>query len=239
MQARQRLLSAWDAACTAARRIDTELMPIRCVFCGFDTARQPVCPPCLADLPRITIACPLCARPAPNEVPCSDCQLNPPPFSTVIAPLAYEFPVDAAIRLYKFQRRLYYAPAFGHMLSIAARRLPDDVDALLPVPLHWRRHGYRGFNQVTEMCKPLLRVTGLPLVRNVRRVRYTPYQSGLTSAARRRNLHSAFSINGALRSRHVAIVDDVITTGETTRQLARVLMGAGIETVSVLALARA
>ena len=150
-----------------------------------------------------------------------------------------EFPVDAAIRQFKFHRTLHYARAFGELLCGAAERLPDDIDALLPVPLHWTRHGVRGFNQAAEMCRPLQRATGLPVLRNVRRLRRTPYQSGLGARERRRNLKGAFVVDGSLAARHVLLVDDVITTGETCSQLASTLRANGIPRVSVLALARA
>lgn len=156
-----------------------------------------------------------------------------------MAPLAYEFPVDAAIRMFKFRRRLYYAPAFGELLRQSLAELPEDIDALLPVPLHWLRHGIRGFNQAAEMCRPIRKATGLPLVSNVYRVRATPYQSGLSAKERRRNLRRAFVVRGTISARHVLIVDDVITTGETCRQLAELLREHGVEKVSVLAIARA
>jgi ComF family protein len=114
-----------------------------------------------------------------------------------------------------------------------------DVDALLPVPLHWLRHGVRGFNQAAELCRPLHRSTGLPVIANVVRRRRTPYQSGLAARQRRHNLAGAFAVRGALRARHVLLVDDVITTGETCSQLARELLAGGVPKVSVLALARA
>lgn len=170
---------------------------------------------------------------------CADCQAEPAPFRMALAPLSYEFPVDAAIKMFKFRRRLHYAPAFGALLCKAFAELPTDIDALLPVPLHWRRHGHRGFNQAAELCRPLRKSTGLPVIRNVRRRRYTPYQSGLTARERRRNLRDAFAIRGVVERHHVLIIDDVITTGETTRQLARTLLQRGVAEVSVLALARA
>ena len=237
MRGSQLLLMAWDRVCTSAARLDAELMPPRCAFCGIDTEGLAICPPCRADLPIIEAACPLCAR--PSTAVCADCQLKPGPFTTTIALLEYRFPIDAAIRLYKFRRRLHYALAFGQLLQEASAALPDDVDALLPVPLHWRRHAWRGFNQVTEMCTPLFDAMGLPRVRNVRRIVHTPYQSGLTATQRRRNLRGAFVVRGSIEFRHIAIVDDVITTGETTSRLAHLLLKAGVEKVSVLALARA
>jgi len=161
-----------------------------------------------------------------------------PPLTSAVAPLEYSFPIDVAVKKMKFKRRLLYAPAFGYLLMQSFATLPDDVDALMPVPLHWVRHAMRGFNQAAEIARPVQAATGLPIVANVRR-RQTPYQSGLSAAQRKRNLTSAFTVHGAVDYRHVLIIDDVITTGQTCCQLARVLLDAGVEQVSVLAIARA
>jgi ComF family protein len=202
-----------------------------------------VCEGCLAELPWIENACARCANPVvarlPGDIHCAACQLNPLPFEAAVAPLAYAFPVDAAIKSLKFRRKLFYVPAFAHVLVESMQRLPDGVDALLPVPLHWRRQALRGFNQATELTKPIGRMTGIRLLKNVIRSRATPFQSGLAAEYRQRNLRGAFSVRGAVGARHVLIVDDVITTGETCRQLANVLLDAGVEKVSVLAIARA
>jgi len=161
------------------------------------------------------------------------------PLASVYAPFEYAFPIDAAIKAMKFKRRLFYAPAFGQLLMQCFDDLPDDMDALLPVPLHWRRHALRGFNQAVEFARPIRDATGLPLITNVARRRHTPYQSGLTAAQRRRNLKSAFEARGKIDYHHVLIIDDVITTGETCCQLAKVLLDAGAKDVSALAIARA
>ncbi len=97
----------------------------------------------------------------------------------------------------------------------------------------------RGFNQAAELCRPLRRQSGLPVIRSVRRARYTKPQTGLEAAERRRNMKAAFEARGILRFRHPLVIDDVITTGETCRQLAGTLLTAGAERVSVLAVARA
>ncbi|MEX2125924.1 MAG: phosphoribosyltransferase family protein [Woeseia sp.] len=115
----------------------------------------------------------------------------------------------------------------------------QDADALLPVPLHHWRHSLRGFNQAVELCKPLSRETGLPLLRSAKRIRRTRPQTGLDAAARRRNVKDAFAVTGKLNCRHPLIVDDVMTTGETCRQLAHALLDAGAVTVGVLTVARA
>lgn len=221
------------------------VMPARCVFCGTPCLQtEPdICSGCYADLPWNDPSCARCAQPVaaalPENVHCADCQLRPPPFIAAVAPLLYAFPVDAAIKALKFRHKIYYAPAFGLLLQQSLARIPGTVDALLPVPLHWRRHAIRGFNQAHELCKIIHRKDRLPIVGNVVRTRATPYQSGLHADKRRRNLRSAFAVRGEISSRHVLIVDDVITTGETCRQLAHVLRKHGVDKVSVLAIAHA
>lgn len=153
--------------------------------------------------------------------------------------LAYRFPVDVAIKSFKFRRKLYYAPAFAEILGLAAAHLDDSIDALLPVPLHWRRKARRGFNQAEEIAKPLARQLRLPLLGNVVRQRHTPFQSGLDAVARRRNIRGAFYVRRVTGVRHVLIVDDVMTTGATVNQLAATLLQHGVPRVSALVLARA
>jgi ComF family protein len=227
------------------RNIDAVLMPKHCVFCGM---RSPpdgtsICSGCYADLARFENSCGRCASPVGSAlqdgVHCAACQANPPPFVSAVARLVYAFPTDAAIKAMKFNRRLDYVPAFADLLIESMDDLADDIDALVPVPLHWRRQATRGFNQAEELCKPLMRHTGLPMLGNVRRTWATPYQSALDARHRHGNLRSAFAVCGTITTQHVLIVDDVITTGETCGQLARVLLENGAERVSVLAIARA
>jgi len=245
MGIRRFVLPTWQLTCRSARALEFAVMPRCCAFCGARRRHDEsaICPGCENDLPWIREQCPGCARPLVTTpgpgVVCVECQDRPAPFTAVIAPLAFEFPVDAAIRLFKFHRRLHYADAFGELLCRSAADLPGDIDALLPVPLHWLRHGVRGFNQAAEICRPLQTSSGLPLVRNVSRRRPTPYQSGLGARERRRNLSGAFEVRGDVRAAHVLLVDDVITTGETCAQLARELLAHRVRNVSVLAVARA
>ncbi|MFQ5981922.1 MAG: ComF family protein, partial [Woeseiaceae bacterium] len=211
-------------------------------FCGVSLAVGHFRTACRAELPWTDVACERCGQPLSLPLPegahCSDCQLHPPPFDKAFAPLVYTFPVDSALKSLKFQRQLVYAPAFGELLlSPLAERFPD-VDSLLPVPLHARRHAVRGFNQAAELCRPLRKQTGLPIIKNVRRVRFTEPQTGLDAAERRRNMKAAFEVRGKLYFATPLVVDDVITTGETGRQLAQALLRAGAEKVSVLAVAR-
>lgn len=228
---------------TTARWLERELMPVSCVFCGEpdDERGRYVCPGCAADLVHNAPACRRCALPlaAASDLPCGACQAQPPPFDTVVAPLVYTYPVDAAIRQFKFHRKLWYVPGFTEILVAAADALPGSIDAVLPVPLHRLRQVRRGFNQAIELAAPVAKARGLPMLRNVVRRRRTPYQSGLPAAHRRRNLRHAFAVRGHIDAQHVLIVDDVLTTGATCRQLALLLRRHGVASVSVLALARA
>ncbi|MGI9222253.1 MAG: ComF family protein [Woeseiaceae bacterium] len=161
-----------------------------------------------------------------------------PPLTAIAAPLVYDFPVDAALKLLKFHRRIDYVPGLAELLSRTIDGMPADFDALLPMPLHWRRQAMRGFNQAYELTRALRKKSGLPLVRGVRRIRSTPFQSGLDADARKRNLRDAFVARGPVLAKHVLIIDDVITTGESCRQLAKVVLDAGASEVSALAVAR-
>ncbi len=201
------------------------LMPLRCVFCGCRSrpSERYICDGCRTDLPRIA---------SPPPPPSS-------PFEVELAPLAYAFPVDAAIKALKFGRKLYYAPALAEALCDVCEQLPGDIDAVLPVPLHWRRRWFRGFNQAEEIGRPVARHLGVPLIHTVARRKATAFQSGLSAHRRAQNLRRAFVVRGKLRYVHVLIIDDVITTGTTVRQVAASLHRAGIKRVSVLAVARA
>lgn len=220
------------------------LLPERCAMCRAELDGGSFCQPCL-QLLRMdeSSPCPRCAAPlgAPQGpgVECGRCQGDPPAFRKAVAALPYRFPVDTALKALKFEAQLHYVPAFASLLCPLLVRHFPDADALIPVPLHWLRHARRGFNQASEICKPMARSSGLPMLRTVRRVRSTRSQSGLDAAARRRNLKNAFVVRGKLACRHPVIVDDVMTTGETCRQLSRVLLDAGAETVGVLVVARA
>jgi ComF family protein len=205
------------------QRLENAVMPMRCAFCGEPTrgSEGHVCCGCACDLPWV--------EPPPSQAP----------FVRLIAPLAYEFPVDAAIKALKFRRRLFYGPALAQLLNAACAELPGDLDAVLPVPLHWRRHWLRGFNQALEIGRPVAKRLDVPVIHSVKRRRATPPQSGLTAAERAGNLQAAFVACKPMQHRHVLIVDDVITTGATVRQLASTLREAGVERISMAAVARA
>jgi len=226
MTARQ--AAAWQSCgvpiAKCLRNMCRAAWPPRCIFCGFDVAVEctAICESCYIELPwRMNIAEPL-----------------PRHFEQVVVPLQYAFPIDVAVKTFKFKRKLFYAPAFSQILLDSLPSLSSDIDAVAPVPLHWRRKMVRGFNQVDELAKPVAKVLGVPLLRTLRRRTATQYQSGLSAAMRRKNVSRSFRSTRPILAQHVLIVDDVITTGATVRALASTLRRAGVSKMSVLALAR-
>ncbi|MEM8815499.1 MAG: ComF family protein [Pseudomonadota bacterium] len=225
------------------RRLGRLVLPPCCVFCGVATriSERVMCAPCRAELPWNEPCCKACAAAVAlnsPEIPCGRCQSRPQPWCRALAPLAFEFPIDAAVRAIKFHRRLEYLPALVAVMTAAYRNSGLDCDAVVPVPLHASRHGRRGFNQAEELARPLAKAAGLELFNGARRVRRTAPQSGLDAAARRRNLKAAFELRAALRAEHALIVDDVMTTGATAAELTRCLRRHGVPRVSVLVAAR-
>jgi len=219
------------------------LLPSTCLLCGMQAGNACICRRCTGILPWNRRCCPRCGQAAAVEpaagLACADCQRSPPRFCRARAPLRYAFPIDAVLKQLKFSRRTSYVPWLGELLAPILAAEFADADLLVPVPLHRRRHFLRGFNQASELCRPLAAASGLPVWQRVRRVRPTRPQPGLSAAARRANLAGAFAVRGRMSCRFPVIVDDVMTTGTTADQLAAALLAAGADRVGVLAVARA
>ena len=219
------------------------VFPRYCGLCDLHAGGAAICPSCLDELPRICHPCGRCASPMPAALPehveCGICQRDGRAFDRAYAPLEYGYPIDRAIKAFKFGKRQELAPMLAAIVLPWLEDHRDNVDALVPVPLHRWRHARRGFNQAHEIARELRKATSLPIdLRTIRR-RQTKPQPGLHLDERHRNLAGAFRVRGALRCRRPLIVDDVMTTGATVNELAITLLEAGADTVSVLAIARA
>lgn len=224
---RQRVRLPWPD------RLSLALLPPRCSSCGEQAAPLAVdlCDICLESLPF---------RPLPSlEVPGVGAH-------ACCVPLRYAEPVAGLIRGLKFSGRWQYARVLGALLAAtraaAGTPLPQ---ALVPLPLHPARYRERGFNQAELLARSAGRWLGLPIhAQALVRVRATLPQTLLSAADRRRNLHGAFELRdhwpeGAALPRHVALVDDVVTTGATLADAVRAVRRCGVQTVEVWAVARA
>lgn len=220
------------------------LAPPRCHWCGLPTPDAPVCPRCAMSLPWNTSACRACALPlaaAVEDGVCAACLRDSPPQDRSWAAFRYEAPVTQGILELKFRGRLAPARVLGHLMAERlARRAAPMPELLIPVPLHAKRLRRRGYNQALELGRELALRLALRLApRAARRSRATGEQTRLDAADRRRNVHGAFAVDArAVRDRHVALLDDVITTGATVAELARAARASGAARIEVWAAAR-
>lgn len=230
---------------SSRRWIGEVLWPARCLLCdGAGEDGVDLCRDCAADLPRNEPACSVCAEPlaasAASARVCGECLRDPPAFSAAVVPFRYAYPLDHLVQALKFRGELACGRALGHSfvrcLQARGEPLPETI---VPVPLAPRRYRQRGYNQATELALAIRAGTGVTVTTDiVMRQRETAEQAGLDRGARHRNVTGAFATTSQLRARHVAILDDVVTTGSTVRELARVLRQAGAQRIVVWALAR-
>lgn len=223
------------------------LLPRHCLMCGLASGEHNLCLPCAADLPRIGHACRHCGLPLTHgpDLVCGPCLLLPPPWDAAIAALVYRFPVDQLVRRFKFSRNF----ACGDVLASEMIRAVEDSgparpEGIVPVPLHRSRFFVRTFNQADLLARQAGKSLGIPVHASLlSRRRRTRAHSGLDAAARKRNIRGAFRCHipsGKRKAvRHVALVDDVLTTGATLAECTRSLKQAGAGRVSVWVSARA
>ena len=212
-------------------------LPANCVLCGAASLLQCLCRACDEALPRLPLSqCRRCALPLASGEICGTCLATPPTHDGVTVAFAYGFPVDALIQKFKYGPDLTLAPVLGRLLGSTSC---GEVDAALAMPLGAARLRGRGFNQAQELARVAARIRGVPLLpRACRKVSETPPQVGLPWKERAANVRGSFVCDADLRGQRVAIVDDVMTTGATVGELARVLKRAGARSVHVWVLAR-
>ena len=207
-----------------------------CLLCGAESGPELLCPACIGELPALPESCPQCALPSPAAAVCGSCINRCPHFDATLALWRYEFPCDGLVQALKYRAQLALAGFFARRL--ASRRLPE-VDVVLPMPLHAKRLAERGFNQALEIARCLARYRGTPIEpRGVLRVKNTPPQTELPYEDRAKNVRGAFLCELDLSGASVAVLDDVMTTGATLNELARVLKRAGAARVENFVIAR-
>lgn len=217
----------------------------QCLLCHDAVAgQQPLCCACEQALPYNRPCCARCANPMPVAVPhCAECLQHPPHFAQANASFHYDEQIRYLLNRYKHQRDL----ACGHWLAhLSSQQLQQAIadnqlqrpDWLLPVPLNRKRLRQRGFNQATEIARVYSKALGIPLLGGLARHQPTPPLQHLSRAGRASAVRHAFQLRNPPPTAHIALVDDVLTTGATANEISRLLYACGVTRVDVWTLAR-
>jgi ComF family protein len=242
-------LSACRTAWSHTARLALDIaLPTLCVACREPVHGEGVCAECWSKLSFI--APPYCPRlgipfvydPGP-ELLSMEAIANPPAYARARAAVRYDDVARTLVHALKYQDRTDLAPAMGRWMARAGRELLRDADALVPVPLHWRRGWSRRYNQSGALARLIERESGVKLASEaLRRVRPTQQQIGLSRAQRASNVQGAFKVAperaADIAGRRVILIDDVLTSGATVDACARALLRARAASVDVLVFAR-
>lgn len=227
------------------KNIQTLLLPPRCIFCGDKGFRDlDICPGCFHDLQHNHHCCYRCGEhfDAANAVAqlCGRCLKNPPSFDETHAPFRYDSAMRHLITQLKFHRNYKNARLLAGLLAEHVAVVSKLPECIIPVPLHPNRYRQRGFNQSLEIARHLGKQLTIPVNFNsCIRSRDTSHQSELPAKQRRNNMKRAFDLAATISYRHVAIIDDVMTTGATVDALAAALKRHGVAKVDIWVCARA
>ena len=227
--------------------LDVALPPL-CPSCREPVEDQALCASCWAKLSFI--ARPYCERlgipfaydPGPGLLS-MEAIADPPSYNRARAAVRYDEVARALVHSFKYGDRLDLAPTLGRWTANAGRELLAQAEALVPVPLHWRRLWARRFNQSASLAEAVSAASGVPVLHTaLRRVKPTGHQVGLSRAERAQNVQGAFRVpaegKAEIAGRRLVLVDDVLTSGATVDTCARVLLRAGAANVDVLVFAR-
>ncbi len=212
------------------------LLAAHCYICGdksIDAAL--ICQPCWRDLITEQAACDKCGRNIVGGSLCSQCLTNPGAIDQTITLFPYRFPATSLLRSLKYKNQLILAHEFGQRLAekvlFIGVKLPDRI---MPVPLHPARLFTRGYNQALEIARAISTQLAVPVdYKSSKRIRNTLPQFNLKPGERRKNIKGAFALHKPQSSGSVAIVDDIVTTGSTANELAKLLKAAGATEVSL------
>ena len=210
-----------------------------CLLCGALSHDGICCAACRAELPRLSSAhCPTCALPTLAGETCGKCLRHPPHFDHTIAAFSYSFPISQLVKALKFREQLLLVNFLADELVTRIAVTPDMIVAM---PLHPTRMRSRGYNQSQLLAERIASRMKVMLGSDVcHRVRDTPPQSSLPLKERDKNMRQAFSVSHpeTIRGKHIAIVDDVMTSSASMEELAKILKKAGAVTVTACVVAR-
>jgi ComF family protein len=219
------------------RQLYSNLLPIPCLVCGMPSDNKVVCLDCMHDLPRANIACKRCAMPMTHDALCGKCLNHPLQHDFSYSPFLYQAAIPRLISQFKYHHQFALTDFFAEQFLVH-RGLEQLPELLIPVPLHIKKLRKRGYNQSHEFAKSLSELTKLPIAHSVIRHKWTNSQTGLSIKQRKRNVKNAFSLIEPNLPIHVALIDDVLTSGETANAITNSLRQAEVKTIELWTIAR-
>jgi ComF family protein len=239
---------AADAARGVFRGALDLALPTLCPACRLPVEGRGLCPACWSKLSFITrpycerLGIPFVYDPGPGILS-MEAIADPPAYNRARAAVRFDEVARALVHSLKYADRLDLAPMMGRWISHAGREILADADALVPVPLHWRRLWARRFNQSAMLAAAISAESGRPVAASaLKRIKPTAQQVGLSRSERASNVQGAFRVpetgRPAVTGRRLVLVDDVLTSGATVDGCARALLRAGAANVDVLVFAR-
>ena len=214
-----------------------------CHFCLAPTrSASDICADCMGDLPWNNTHCEQCALPIDShKLLCGECLKSSPSFAITVCPLIYAFPIDQTIRSFKFGKRRYLKKLLGSLLLSRIREEyfeADLPDALIAVPMHKKKQRLRTFNQSELLAQFLSRELNIQIDKKVIcKASESKSQSTLDRRSRQRNLSKTF-LTKPHDYKHIALIDDVMTTGATAEIIAKQLLDNGAERIDIWCIAR-
>lgn len=244
----QRLKRVAHAAGAILRATLDLALPRLCAVCRAPVEGKGLCPACWSKLSFISrpycerLGIPFVYDPGPGILS-MEAIADPPAYNRARAAVRFDEISRALVHALKYGDRLDLAPMMGRWLGHAGHELLADADALIPVPLHWRRNWARRFNQSATLAAAVSAMSGVPVAAGVlKRVKATVQQVGLSRTERAANMQGAFRVpsegKAAVVGRRLIVIDDVLTSGATAEGCARALLRAGAANVDVLVFAR-
>jgi ComF family protein len=216
-------------------------LPSICVLCNqFHKSSLAVCDGCIALISPLGTACTYCAYPLfdGSYLICGQCIKNPPYFDNSYIAYTFEEPLRSLLHHFKYHNGLYLKTFLSHLILQALPPQMQLPQCLIPVPLHPKKLKVRGFNQAALLTTQLAKKLRIPYdLINCQKVVNTEPQASLDGEQRKKNVRGAFQVN-FITYQHVALVDDLLTTGSTANEIARTLKNAGVKKVDVWCCAR-
>ena len=217
-------------------------IPTVCVLCHHThPAPQSICETCATLFPRIENPCQFCSRPLPNAefCICGECLQKKPAFDRVMTQFHFEEPLRTLLHEFKYKQALHLRSFLTQLMLQAFDKEAALADCIMPIPLHPKRIQQRGFNQAAELAKLLAKKCAISYNATLcQKITNTAPQVGLNAQERQNNLRHSFIAKPSSYN-YVLLIDDLITTGSTANEMAKVLKKQGVKRVDVWCCARA